>query len=60
MRKETEKNIYATGSYRLWYDKKTDTLRLKLDGEKDLYYIPKSSKMYNELMENKIMEGAKQ
>jgi hypothetical protein len=56
-RTESENHIYATGNYRLWYNKENGALHIKLDGEKELYYISKESKTYSRLLENKIMEG---
>lgn len=48
---ETEKCRYAdTESYRLWYTKESGTLRLKLRGVKNIYYVPKDTKMYRDMM----------
>lgn len=42
-------NEYVEGTYRLWLDG-NGSLRFKLDGEKELYYVPKHSKLYNSLV----------
>lgn len=48
---ETDKGVYADGeAYRLWYQKKDGTLRLKLYGTDNVYYVEKNSKMYNDLL----------
>lgn len=46
--KRVGNNEYVEGSYRLWLDGK-GSLRMKLDKGKELYYIPKQSKLYNSL-----------
>lgn len=46
---ESEKHAYVVGSYRLWFDKEKEYLRMKLDQDEDLYTIPKDSKLYERL-----------
>ncbi|MED2971806.1 hypothetical protein P4361_05890 [Fictibacillus sp. B-59209] len=47
---ENSKHLYQEGSYRFWLDTNTGSLRLKLDGNKELYTIPKNTKLYDRLM----------
>jgi hypothetical protein len=47
---ETSKHLYKEGSYRFWLDTETGSLRIKFDGNKDLYTIPKDSKLYDRLI----------
>ena len=47
---EESKNLYKEGNYRFWIDTEKGYLRLKLDGNSELYTIPKDSKLYDRLM----------
>ncbi|MCG7344765.1 hypothetical protein MHZ92_11510 [Sporosarcina sp. ACRSL] len=53
---ESESGAYAEGEYRLWFDKKSQSLRMKLDKDSDLIYFPKDSKAYKELTEKYFKE----
>ncbi|QOR64876.1 hypothetical protein IM538_13565 [Cytobacillus suaedae] len=44
------KHLYNEGTYRFWLDTENGSLRLKLNGDKELYTIPKNSKLYDRLM----------
>jgi hypothetical protein len=47
---EESKHLYKEGNYRFWLDNEKGYLRLKLDGNSELYTIPKDSKLYDRLM----------
>lgn len=47
---ENSKHLYQLGEYRLWFDTETGALRMKLDGNKELYTIPKNTKLYDRLI----------
>ncbi|MGD6873724.1 hypothetical protein ACQCU1_16220 [Sutcliffiella horikoshii] len=47
---QESKHLYKEGNYRFWLDTEKGYLRLKLDGNSELYSIPKDSKLYDRLM----------
>lgn len=47
---QESKHLYKEGNYRSWLDTEKGYLRLKLDGNSELYSIPKDSKLYDRLM----------
>jgi hypothetical protein len=57
---ETSKHIYKEGNYRFWLDTETGSLRIKFDGNKELYTIPKDSKLYDRLIADFFSQNADQ
>lgn len=57
---ETSKHIYKEGTYRFWLDTETGSLRIKFDGNKELYTIPKDSKLYDRLIADFFSQTAVQ
>ena len=57
---ESDSSAYVEGNYRLWFDKKSQSLRMKLDRDSDLIYFPKDSKAYKELTEKYFKEQLSQ
>lgn len=57
---ETSKHFYKEGNYRFWLDTETGSLRIKLDGNKELYTIPKNSKLYDRLIADFFSPSADQ
>ncbi|KAA0548612.1 hypothetical protein FZW96_08580 [Bacillus sp. BGMRC 2118] len=47
---EESKNLYQEGTYRFWLHTESGSLRLKLNGDKELYTIPKGTKLYDRLI----------
>ncbi len=45
---ETDKSLFLDG-LRLWYDKKSGGIYLKVPGGKELHYVKKSSDLYEPL-----------
>ncbi|MGA9289262.1 MAG: hypothetical protein WBV93_13060 [Anaerobacillus sp.] len=50
---ETDKSLFLDG-LRLWYDKKSGSIYLKVPGGKELHYVKKSSDLYEPLW-NEVM-----
>jgi hypothetical protein len=51
--KETDKSVFKDGaSFRVWMDKQSNAIRLKFYDLDSVYYIPKNSKLYNDLAED--------
>ncbi len=46
---ETDSSVFLDG-LRLWYDKKSGAIRLKVPGVKELHYIKKGSDLYEPLL----------
>jgi hypothetical protein len=57
---ETSKHLYKEGNYRFWLDTETGSLRIKFDGNKELYTIPKDSKLYDRLIADFFSQNADQ
>lgn len=57
---ETSKHLYKEGTYRFWLDTETGSLRIKFDGNKELYTIPKDSKLYDRLIADFFSQSAVQ
>lgn len=57
---ETSKHLYKEGTYRFWLDTETGSLRIKFDGNKELYTIPKDSKLYDRLIADFFSQTAVQ
>jgi hypothetical protein len=57
---ETSKHLYKEGNYRFWLDTETGSLRIKFDGNKELYTIPKDSKLYDRLIADFFSQTADQ
>lgn len=48
---ETDNSVFRDmGSVRVWLQKKDMTIRIKFYDMDTVYYVPKDSKMYNDLM----------
>ncbi|PEI98668.1 hypothetical protein [Bacillus pseudomycoides] len=47
---ENSKHLYQVGDYRLWLNTETGALQMKLDGNRELYNIPKNTKLYDRLL----------
>lgn len=56
---EESKNLYQLGEYRLWFNTDAGALRMKLDGNKELYTIPKNSKLYERLVNDFFSQTTK-
>jgi hypothetical protein len=57
---ETSKHLYKEGTYRFWLDTETGSLRIKFDGNKELYTIPKDSKLYDRFIADFFSQTADQ
>ncbi|MED0970016.1 hypothetical protein [Bacillus paramycoides] len=56
---KSSENLYHEGNYRFWLNIKTGSLRMKLNGDKELYTIPKNSKLYDRLMNDFFSNSVK-
>lgn len=56
---EESKNLYQLGEYRLWLNTDSGALLMKLDGNKELYTIPKNSKLYERLINDFFSQSTK-
>ncbi|WP_066254100.1 hypothetical protein [Neobacillus drentensis] len=57
---ENSKHLYKLGDYRLWLNTETGALQIKLDGNKELYNIPKKTKLYERLLNDFFSQSADQ
>lgn len=57
---ESSKHLYQVGEYRLWLNTEKGTLQMKLDGNKELYTIPKNTKLYERLLNDFFTNSADQ
>ncbi|MYL62167.1 hypothetical protein GLW07_02235 [Bacillus hwajinpoensis] len=47
---ETEKSVFLDG-LRLWYNKQSGAIRLKVSGVKELHYVKKGYELYEPLLQ---------
>jgi hypothetical protein len=57
---ENSKHLYKEGNYRFWLNTDTGALQVKLDGNKELYNIPKNTKLYDRLLVDLFSQLANQ
>lgn len=47
-------HLYKEGNYRFWLNTESGSLQLKLDGSKELYTIPKNTKLYERILNDQF------